>query len=127
MRLRRVRWKSTRPGFDDLVTHVAQRRGFRGYLTGLLAPRDRDKTLTAPAGAEPAAVQRLRFFVPEPVWDPEAVDSRRLEMLLADPQTAPHPGGVLVIGDSGDRKDGTATAHVGGSTWAGTARPVTAS
>ena len=27
--------------------------------------------------------------------------------------TAPHGGGVLVIDDSGDRKDGTRTAHVG--------------
>ena len=29
------------------------------------------------------------------------------------PATAPHGGGVLVIDDSGDRKDGTKTAHVG--------------
>ena len=36
--------------FDDLFTHVAQRRGFRDYLAGLLAPRDRNKTLTALAG-----------------------------------------------------------------------------
>jgi SRSO17 transposase len=27
--------------------------------------------------------------------------------------TAPHGGRVLVIDDSGDRKDGTKTAHVG--------------
>ena len=51
--------------FDDLFTRVAQRRGFREYLAGLLAPRERNKTLTALAGAEPvagaqhAAVQRL--------------------------------------------------------------------
>lgn len=32
--------------FDDLFTRLAQRRGFREYLTGLLAPRDRNKTLT---------------------------------------------------------------------------------
>jgi hypothetical protein len=38
--------------FDDLFTRVAQRRGFREYLAGLLAPRDRNKTLTALAGAE---------------------------------------------------------------------------
>src|SRR5437868_4290863 len=34
-------------------------------------------------------------------------------LLLADPVTAPHGGGVLIIDDSGDRKDGTRTAHVG--------------
>jgi hypothetical protein len=98
---------------------VAQRRGFRGYLAGLLAPRERNKTLTALAGAEPVtgsklpAVQRLQFFLPESVWDPGALNDRRLELLRADPVTAPHGGGVLVIDDSGDRKDGTATAHVG--------------
>jgi hypothetical protein len=31
---------------------------------------------------------------------------------VADPATAPHAGGVLVIDDSGDRKAGTKTAHV---------------
>jgi hypothetical protein len=105
--------------FDDLFTHVAQRRGFREYLAGLLAPRGRNKTLTALAGAEPVtgaqhpAVQRLRFFLSESRWDPERVNARRLELLLADPAAAPHAGGVLVIDDSGDRKDGTKTAHVG--------------
>jgi DDE superfamily endonuclease len=98
---------------------VAQRRGFREYLAGLLAPRDRNKTLTALAGAEPVtgsklpAVQRLQFFLSESVWDPGAVNDRRLNLLRADPATAPHGGGVLIIDDSGDRKDGTRTAHVG--------------
>ena len=62
--------------FDDLFTRVAQRRGFREYLAGLLAPRDRNKTLTALAGAEPVtgaqhpAVQRLQFFLSESWWIP---------------------------------------------------------
>lgn len=105
--------------FDELFASLAQRRGFREYLTGLLAPRDRNKTLTCLAGAEPVAgaqhraVQRLQFFLSESNWDVDRVNSRRLELLLADPQIAPHTQGVLVIDDSGDRKDGTATAHVG--------------
>ncbi len=41
--------------FDDLFGSLAQRRGFREYQAGLLAPRDRNKTLTALAGAEPVA------------------------------------------------------------------------
>jgi hypothetical protein len=54
--------------FDDLWCSLAQRRGFREYLAGLLLPRDRNKTLTALAGAEPvvgaqnAAAWRLQFF-----------------------------------------------------------------
>jgi SRSO17 transposase len=58
-------------------------------------------------------VQRLQFFLSESRWDPEQVNARRLELLAGDPATAPHGGGVLVIDDSGDRKDGTKTAHVG--------------
>ncbi|MET8512129.1 transposase, partial [Streptomyces sp. NPDC005077] len=54
-----------------------------------------------------------QFFLSESTWDHEQVNARRLELLLADPATAPHPGGVLVIDDSGDRKDGKATAHIG--------------
>jgi SRSO17 transposase len=104
--------------FDDVFASLAQRRGFREYLTGLLLPRDRNKTLTALAGAEPVvgaqnpAVQRLQFFLSESGWDAEQINARRLELLMADPATAPHPGGVLVVDDSGDRKDGRATAHV---------------
>jgi hypothetical protein len=49
---------------DALFGSLAQRRGSREYLMGLLAPRDWNKTLTAPAGAGPVtgaqhpAVQR---------------------------------------------------------------------
>jgi hypothetical protein len=105
--------------FDDLFGSLAQRRGFREYLAGLLAPRERNKTLTALAGAEPVAgaghpaVQRLQFFLSESRWDPGRVNARRLELLLGDPASAPNDAGVLVIDDSGDRKDGTKTAHVG--------------
>jgi SRSO17 transposase len=105
--------------FGDLFSHLAQRRGFREYLAGLLATRARNKTLTCLAGAEPVAgarhpaVQRLQFFLTESCWDADRVNDRRLELLLHAPATAPHAGGVLVIDDSGDRKNGAATAHVG--------------
>jgi len=104
--------------FDDLFTHAAQRRGFRAYLAGLLLPCDRNKTLTGLAGAEPivaaqeAPVQRLQSFLSESTWDAEAVNARRLELAGADVEIAPHAGGVLVIDETGDRKDGTKTAHV---------------
>src|SRR3954451_2831004 len=99
--------------FDDLWDTLAQRRGFREYLQGLLLPRDRHKTLTGLVGTEPVVgaqanpAQRLPFFPSESPWDGEAVNDRRLELLVADPATAPHDGGVLVIDDSGDRKAGT--------------------
>src|SRR5215218_490355 len=104
-------------GFDPLFRSLAQRRGFRAYLQGLLLPRDRNKTLTALAGTEPVvgaqhpAAQGLQWFVSESTWDADQVNQRRLE-LLADPATRPHDQGVLVIDDSGDRKAGSHTAHV---------------
>jgi DDE superfamily endonuclease len=104
--------------FDPLLSSLAQRRGLREYLQGLLLPRDRNKTLTGLAGAEPItgaqhrAVQRLQWFLSESVWDHEQVNQRRIALLQADPATAPHQQGALVIDDTGDRKDGTATAHV---------------
>jgi len=104
--------------FDALFARLAQRRGLRAYLQGLLLPRDRNKTMTALAGAEPivgaqhAAVQGLQWFLTESSWDHEQVNQRRLELLLGDPATAPHDQGVLVIDDTGDRKAGTKTAHV---------------
>jgi hypothetical protein len=36
--------------FDALFGSLGQRRSFRGYLSGLLAPRDRHKTLIPPPG-----------------------------------------------------------------------------
>jgi hypothetical protein len=104
--------------FDPLLSSLAQRRGLRDYLQGLLLPRDRNKTLTALADAEPITgaqhreVQRLQWFLSESTWDHEQVNQRRIELLRADPATAPHARGVLVIDDTGDRKDGTRTAHV---------------
>ena len=57
--------------FDPLFASYSQRSNFRTYVNGLLLPRDRAKTLTALAGAEPviqaqaAPVQRLQFFLSE--------------------------------------------------------------
>jgi SRSO17 transposase len=104
--------------FDALFTRLAQRRGLRAYLQGLLLPRDPNKTMTALAGAEPVvgaqhgAVQGLQWFVTESSWDHQQVNRRRVQLLVADPATAPHDQGVLVLDDSGDRKAGRRTAHV---------------
>ena len=104
--------------FDALFSSLAQRRGLRDYLQGLLLPRERNKTLTALADAEPITgaqhrqVQRLQWFLSESTWDHERVNQQRIALLCTDAATAPHARGVLVIDDTGDRKDGTATAHV---------------
>jgi DDE superfamily endonuclease len=104
--------------FDPVFASLAQRRGFRAYLEGLLLPRDRNKTLTALVGTEPVvgaqhpAAQGLQWFLSESTWDADKINQHRLQLLLDDPATAPNDQGVLVIDDSGDRKAGSHTAHV---------------
>jgi SRSO17 transposase len=109
--------------FDDLFANRAQREGFRRYLEGLLLADERNKTLTALANTEPVLgaqrkeAQSLQWFLTESNWDPEEVNRRRVELMLEDPHIAPNERraerGALVIDETGDRKDGKATAHVG--------------
>ncbi len=105
--------------FDDLFGVRAQRNGFRRYLEALLLPAERNKTLTALANTEPVAgaqhkgAQSLQWFLSESGWDPNITNERRLGLLLEDPKTAPTASGALIIDETGDRKDGKKTAHVG--------------
>src|SRR5579883_1074911 len=105
--------------FDALFNQRNQREGFRRYLEGLLLPAERNKTLTALANTEPVVgaqqpqAQSLQWFLSESTWDPAAVNTQRLAGLCADPLSAPHEYGVLVIDEHGDRKWGHKTAHVG--------------
>jgi len=106
-------------GFDDLFTRANQRHAFRRYLEGSLVPAERHETLTALANTEPLVgaqrpeVQALQGFLSESTWDADRVNARRIERLCADPCTAPHGQGVLVIDEQGDRKGGHQTAHSG--------------
>jgi SRSO17 transposase len=105
--------------FDDLFRTRTQREGFRRYLEGLLLPAERNKTLTALANTEPvkgaqhASAQALQWFLSESRWDQRSVNVRRIELLGADPKTAPDEEGALVIDEHGDRKWGKHTSHVG--------------
>jgi len=105
--------------FDSLFGKQNQRESFRRYLEGLLLPQERNKTLTALANTEPVVgaqqppAQSLQWFLSESTWDPDGVTERRLELLRADPLTAPTAQGVLVLDEHGDRKWGDKTAHVG--------------
>lgn len=105
--------------FDDLFAKLNQREALRRYLEGLLLPMERNKTLTALANTEPvvgaqhAAAQKLQWFLSESNWDPGLVNQRRLKLLMEDSATAPTASGALVIDETGDRKWGDKTAHVG--------------
>jgi SRSO17 transposase len=96
-----------------------QREGFRSYLQGLLLPAERHKTLTGIVNTEPVVgaqeprAQKLHWFLSESNWDERQVQAERLKLLGEDSTTAPDAAGVLVIDETGDRKDGHKTAHVG--------------
>src|SRR5918995_2672043 len=104
---------------DDLFDTLAGRQACRRYLEGLLLPTERNKTLTALANTEPVLgaqrkeAQGLQWFLSESNWIPEEINRRRVEIMLEDPRTAPTAGSALVVDETGDRKDGKATAHVG--------------
>lgn len=105
--------------FDDLFSKLNQREVVRRYLEGLLLPMERNKTLTGLANTEPvvgaqhASAQKLQWFLSESSWDPAQVNERRLELLRQNTATVPTLQGALVIDETGDRKWGTQTAHVG--------------
>jgi SRSO17 transposase len=105
--------------FDNLLGKSNQREEFRRYLEGLLLPSERHKTLTGLVNTEPVVgaqqprAQKLQWFLSESTWDERAVQAERLQLLREDPTTAPTADGVVVIDETGDRKDGHQTAHVG--------------
>jgi hypothetical protein len=84
----RVRWRATAPQFP-LWRSLTQRCGFRDYLTGLLRPRHRNKTITALVDAEPVAgskhpaVQRMHWYLTEAAWDPQTINDQQLRLLRA--------------------------------------------
>ncbi|HEX4204257.1 MAG TPA: transposase, partial [Ktedonobacteraceae bacterium] len=104
--------------FDPLFGKSNQREGFRRYLEGLLLPSERHKTLTGLINTEPLVgaqqprAQALQWFLSESDWDERQVQAERLTLLREDPATMPTKAGVLVIDETGDRKDGHKTAHV---------------
>jgi len=104
--------------FDELFSKSNQRAEFRRYLEGLLLPTERHKTLTGLVNTEPLVgaqlprAQKLQWFLSESTWDEREIEARRLKLLKEDPSTTPDAHGVLVIDETGDRKDGHKTAHV---------------
>jgi hypothetical protein len=54
-----------------------------------------------------------RSILSESRWDPLEVNARRIELLGADPPSAPGEGNVLITDEHKDRKWGKHTAHVG--------------
>ncbi len=65
-------------------------------------------------GSEDADAQRLQFFLSKSTWNDVKVNNRRLQLIAPIRPQPPYDQRVLVIDDSGDRKDGTTTARLRG-------------
>src|SRR5215471_1512509 len=80
-------------------------------------PVNGSSTLTGLVNTEPGVgaqlprAQKLQWFLSESNWEERKVQAERLSLLREDPSTAPTSDGVLVIDETGDRKDGHHTAH----------------
>jgi SRSO17 transposase len=98
--------------FDDLFSRPNQREGFRAYVLGLLSETHRKNVERISERVFSQRYQSLHHFISESPWDAEALNDRRIGMLMADPRTRARQGGVLIIDDSGVPKKGDATEGV---------------
>jgi len=105
---------------DPAFSRPVQRDNLRTYLRGLLLGTERHKTTTGlahtkpgKAGSKHKAAQRLQWFLTESSWDPDDLHQARLTVMRELPETKPDSAAVLVVDETGDRKYGKHTAHVG--------------
>ncbi|WP_131769797.1 transposase [Candidatus Protofrankia datiscae] len=101
--------------FDDLFASRAQRCTFRDHLVGLLLPRDRNTAWperNRPWARSTGRSSGCMVPVGVPVEPRKNQHAAHRAAHGTAPATRPHPGGVLIIDDSGDRKIGHATAGV---------------
>lgn len=99
--------------FDDLFSHMAQKREFRNYIGGLLGESERKNLSQMANNAIGVTYHRLHHFLTEAPWDAQQVNERRLLVMNQCSQTRINRGFTLIVDDSGHRKNGNFTAGVG--------------
>src|SRR3990167_632627 len=99
--------------FDDRFGRVAQRRYFRVYLEGLLSEDKRKNVAEIAASTVGVSYVNLRHFIHDSPWKAKKLNDRRLEVLAETRQARIKSGFVLVLDDSGHRKNGDDTDGVG--------------
>jgi SRSO17 transposase len=99
--------------FDDLWTHLAQKREFRNYIGGLLGESERKNMSQMASNAVGVSYHRLHHFLTEAPWSAAEINERRLSVMNQCSQTRISRGFTLIVDDSGHRKSGNFTAGVG--------------
>jgi hypothetical protein len=87
------------PDFADLFSCEPQRRHFAEYLTGLLVARKKNVSAINREFADTTDQSCLNKFVTDVVWDENAINERRLEVLQRDEATRYSDQGVIAIDD----------------------------
>ncbi len=67
--------------FDDVFTHLAQRREFRHYLGGLLGESERKNLTQMSRNTLRVVYHRLHHFLTSAPWDADKLNERRLEVM----------------------------------------------
>lgn len=87
------------PDFADLFSCEPQRRHLAEYLTGLLVARKKNVSAISREFADTTDQSCLNRFLTEVLWDEQALNERRLEVLQRDAATRYGDQGVIAIDD----------------------------
>ena len=99
--------------FADLFANHPQRRHFAEYLTGLMVANNKTVSGIQAEFVDTTDQSCLNRFLTEVDWDVEALNTRRLELLQADPSTRYHKQGVIALDDVLIDHDGKLIKDVG--------------
>ena len=87
------------PDYSDLFSCQPQRQHFAEYLTGLLVARKKNVSAINREFAHTTDQSCLNKFLNDVVWDEQAMNERRLEVLQGDDATRYSDQGVIAIDD----------------------------
>ena len=99
--------------FSDLFANAPQRRHFAEYLTGLMVASNKTVSGIQAEFAQTTDQSCLNRFLTEVNWDVKALNTKRLELLQADPSTRYHKQGVIALDDVLIDHDGKLIKDVG--------------
>jgi len=101
------------PEFADIFSCDPQRRHFAEYLTGLFVARKKNVSAINREFANTTDQSCLNKFINYVVWDEEAINERRLELMQRDEATRYSDQGVIAIDDVLIDHDGKRIDDVG--------------
>ena len=94
--------------FAPLFRRSTSRASVERYLTGLLTDLERKNCDTIAAAVAGTSTERLQHLLTDATWAPEALDTQRVQALVAQSP----PDGLLLLDDTGLPKQGRSSVGV---------------